>query len=378
MKMHKLFRRGGTALLAALLAMSILAGCAQKPLDEGTVPQTSQTEATQAEQPGSEEPITFRPADIGMPAMPQYDFPYMGMTAVLTAPLLEKIQSQEAVLLPDAAYQGDGSIRYAQLQLYTLTPEQNQPVTAFDLEAWKAELGSVGAFGVYHTDTLEELDTLTGCTNHRELGKSDDGAYTYFISLADGEETLKKELDSTAVTLTEMVALDPYMGGDAFSEARQESANVGDFTTTDINGNEYTKSLFQDYDLTLVNVFATWCSPCVSEMPELQKLKETMAEQGVNVAAVVLDSVTDAGTTDSNAVDMAKLLQDRLGLTFPLLMPDETKLNGRLKGITGVPESFFVDSQGNIVGETYVGARSYDDWKSIVETELANLQAANS
>ena len=56
--------------------------------------------------------------------------------------------------------------------------------------------------------------------------------------------------------------------------------NVGTFETTDIDGNTYTESVFSDYDLTLVNAFTTWCSPCVNEIPELEKLYEEMKEKG--------------------------------------------------------------------------------------------------
>ena len=35
-----------------------------------------------------------------------------------------------------------------------------------------------------------------------------------------------------------------------------------------------------------------------------------------------------------------------------------------------MPETFFVDKEGNMIGETYSGSRSFEDWKNIVETEL--------
>ena len=43
-------------------------------------------------------------------------------------------------------------------------------------------------------------------------------------------------------------------------------------------------------------------------------------------------------------------------------------MNGRLAGIEAVPETFFVDKNGDIVDETYSGSRSFEDWQSIVET----------
>ena len=96
-----------------------------------------------------------------------------------------------------------------------------------------------------------------------------------------------------------------------------------------------------------------------------------MADQGVQVAGIVLDAAGQSGETDEEAVKKAKLLAEKAEVTYPFLIPDAGYLNGRLAGISAVPETFFVDKEGNIVGETYSGSRSYDDWKSIVEKELS-------
>lgn len=101
-----------------------------------------------------------------------------------------------------------------------------------------------------------------------------------------------------------------------------------------------------------------------------------MADQGVQVVGVVLDAVDSSGRRDGEAVEKARLLQERTGAAYPFLIPDETNWNGRLAGITSVPETFFVDENGNIVGNTYVGSRDLETWTEIVETELAALEGA--
>ena len=138
----------------------------------------------------------------------------------------------------------------------------------------------------------------------------------------------------------------------------------------DINGETFTQEMFADYDLTMVNVFTTWCTPCVNEIPDLQKLREEMQDQGVNVVGIVLDAMDASGGTDEETVEKAKVLADLTGVSYPFLIPDQSYLNGRLVGINAVPETFFVDKEGNMVGETYSGSRSLEEWKSIVETEL--------
>lgn len=155
--------------------------------------------------------------------------------------------------------------------------------------------------------------------------------------------------------------------GVAFDETK-DAGNMGEFSMEDIEGNTYTQEMFADYDLTMINVFTTWCTPCVNEIPDLEKLHKEMEDQGVNVVGIVLDVESGSGKEET-----AKLLAEKTGASYPFLMPDEGYLNGRLAGIEAVPETFFVDKEGNIVGETYSGSRNFEKWKSIVEKELEEV-----
>lgn len=361
-----------------------LTGCTKTvPTDtkspESTLPEGVLPEGLPGENPGEGDMIAFKPSEMGILSQDVYDFPYAGMTVVLTKSLRDKMDERDVMMLSDEAYTEAGTLKYAALYWYSLTEEQkNEVVTALDPVAWKDGLGKIGVLGVYHTDSLGELDTLTGCTEHKEIGKSADGAYVYYLSFADeADEALKSEVEQTEVTMKEMTPLDLSTGKTAFSEGRINASNVGDFATKDINGADYSKEFFREYELTLVNVFTTWCSPCVEEMPELEKLKTALAEQGIGVAAVVYDAVNDMGETDQSVIDTALRLQEKAGITFPLLIPDETKMNGRLQGIGGFPESFFVDRDGNIVGEAYMGTHTMEEWKEIALQELANLKGEN-
>lgn len=150
--------------------------------------------------------------------------------------------------------------------------------------------------------------------------------------------------------------------------------SLGEFTMQDINGQTYTQDIFQDYDLTMVNIFTTWCSPCVAEIPDLEEIHRTMADKGVNVVGVVLDILDENGEINEDSLKQAQLLAEQTGATYPFLIPDESYMNGRLIGIEGFPETFFVDKNGNIVGETYSGSGDLEYWTDVVEQELANLE----
>ena len=98
-----------------------------------------------------------------------------------------------------------------------------------------------------------------------------------------------------------------------------------------------------------------------------------MKDKGVGVVGVTLDTVGSDGKQDEEAVKKAQVLQEKTKASYPFLIPDSGMMNGRLNGISAFPETFFVDKNGNIVGETYSGSHSLDEWKEIVEKELANV-----
>jgi len=154
--------------------------------------------------------------------------------------------------------------------------------------------------------------------------------------------------------------------------------SLGSFTTQDVGGKEYTQEMFKDYDLTLVNIFTTWCTPCVAEMPELEKLYQQMKDQGVNVVGFVLDVLNEKGEIVQADLERAQELVKRTGVTYPVLLPDTGYLNGRLTGIEAFPETFFVDRDGNVVGGTYQGSAGLEDWLAVVEQELAALKGGAS
>lgn len=167
-------------------------------------------------------------------------------------------------------------------------------------------------------------------------------------------------------------------GGTSEKISDETSKNtVGEFSTQDVYGNAYTKDIFKDYDLTLVNVYTTWCTPCVQEMPDLDKLYQQMKDEGVNVIGVVLDVLNEKGEIVQENLERAQALVERTGVSYLTLLPDSTYMNGRLIGIEGFPETFFVDKDGNIVGETYSGSGDFDYWLSVVETELAKVKGGD-
>ena len=323
---------------------------------------------------------TFKPSETTVQAQDSYEYPFLGLNMKLPEELLKQIKAQTIAMITNEGWNDNADdLKYAYISWSEMTEEQKDAEidklgTAYD--DWCKSLAKIGVIGIYDEDSEKELDELTGCTEHKEIGSSSDGKYKYYLSTnKDADESLKKEVEKIDVTLTEMT---PFQQLSAFDQPQDtsnagDSKTVGKFETKGVDGKDYTEKVFSDYDLTLVNIFTTWCSPCVNEIPELEKLYEEMKEKGVGVVGVVLDTVGDDGKQDDATVKKAGVLQEKTKASYPFLIPDSTMMNGRLNGISAFPETFFVDKEGNIVGETYSGSHSLDEWKEIVEKELANV-----
>ena len=323
---------------------------------------------------------TFKPSETTVQAQDSYEYPFLGLNMKLPEELLKQIKAQTIAMISNEGWNDTAdAIKYAYISWSEMTEEQKEAEvdklgTAYD--DWCNSLAKIGVIGIYDEDSEKELDEITGCTEHKEIGSSNDGKYKYYLSTnKDADESLKKEVEEIDVTLTEMT---PFQQLSAFDQPQDtsnagDSTTVGKFETKGVDGKDYTEKVFSDYDLTLVNIFTTWCSPCVNEIPELEKLYEEMKDKGVGVVGVVLDTVGDDGKQDDATVKKAGVLQEKTKASYPFLIPDSTMMNGRLNGISAFPETFFVDKDGNIVGETYSGSHSLDEWKKIVEKELANV-----
>ncbi len=145
---------------------------------------------------------------------------------------------------------------------------------------------------------------------------------------------------------------------------------------TNLAGDEIDKTIFEGHDLTMINVWATSCKPCLSEMPELAKLSDEYEQNGGQVQIIGL--CTDLVDMDANRVDsqieLANQIVELTGADYTHLVPDDEMLNFLMENIIGVPTTFFVDSQGKEVGESVIGARDQAAWQEEINNRLAMLE----
>ena len=157
-------------------------------------------------------------------------------------------------------------------------------------------------------------------------------------------------------------------------ESGGEGETVGilsQFTASDLDGNEVTQSLFEGHPVTMVNVWATFCGPCLGEMPELGELHQEYADQDFQIVGIVTDTLAQDGSISSTQVELAKQIVQETGAEYTHLLPSEDLIASLLWQIDSVPTTIFVDETGALLGKGYLGARSKDAWKEIIEEKLA-------
>ncbi len=130
-----------------------------------------------------------------------------------------------------------------------------------------------------------------------------------------------------------------------------------DFTLPDLQGNPVQLSTLRG-KVVFVNIWATWCPPCVEEMPTIQQVYDRFHHRGLEVLAISIDTL--------EAQVVGPFMQ-RHHLTFPALL-DPAARTERLYRISGVPESFIVDKRGRLV-EKIVGPRDWSHPQMITRFE---------
>lgn len=103
----------------------------------------------------------------------------------------------------------------------------------------------------------------------------------------------------------------------------------------------------------VLNVWATWCAPCIREMPALQRIHEKLADRGLSVVAVSVD-VAAAGADEE-----VRAFVDRFDLTFTVLRDASGRIEDAF-GVAGLPTTFIIDRDGRIQRKI-LGAREWDD-----------------
>lgn len=154
---------------------------------------------------------------------------------------------------------------------------------------------------------------------------------------------------------------DEQIESTADMEAIQETGlQIGetapDFTLTNLQGDEMTLSNFRGKKVVL-NFWASWCGPCRSEMPDMQKFYEATSDKNIEVLAV---NLTHFERQREHVDEFVK----EFGLTFPIPLDVDNKQYEAYKVLT-IPTTYFLDEQG-IIQQKHLGPMTYEFMEEII------------
>ena len=185
--------------------------------------------------------------------------------------------------------------------------------------------------------------------------------YSYTVDMTiDGDEAKIKVNASGSDSNLEDGTLHREKDADAAKAGMSRSSNSKakkgrkiSFTTSDFEGKKITsEEIFSKHEVTMVNIWATWCYWCIDEMPQLDKLNKSLEKKDCAIVGLLGD-VEEPGTLED-----AKEILEENGVTYLNILPWDGALEEDFRMGDAWPTSFFVDREGYIVGEPVVGAET--------------------
>lgn len=261
-------------------------------------------------------------------------------------------------------YEDDG-VSYGFINLYPASLEALDGMSEDEVYAISGEISFPAIFfGINGGRGAEELSDWMRAQGWDELaddlteaGRADD--WTFFRVRFD-EMMREYEGETGAAAKAVAEAMDkavctffPPVSASSYTSGAAGTTGAGDplsFTTTDLDGNTVDSAeLFASAEITMVNIWTSWCGYCVREMPELEAMNARLAEKGCRIVGILYDGDTASGLSDGRDVIT------QTGVTYQNLLPTAEIVAAF--PVQGFPTTFFVDSEGRIVGNEIIGAQ---------------------
>ncbi len=268
---------------------------------------------------------------------------------------------------------------------YAVTKEKYYNMTAEDYEKVKTGF-SFQIFCVKDVDTLDEaiekMISVTEKITGEEMSKEEkestskmkeihrENGYmwiAYRNDKAEVSEECREEYEAFYNAFDEIVEKYMKFYPPDVWEGTEEGSNIS-FETEDLEGNPVkSDTLFSNNKVTMINIWSTTCGPCIQEMPELEKLNKEFAKKG----GAIIGAVVDVPVGNNMYLQEAKDIVKDTGVTYTNIRAWDDF--DSMFATIGTPTTYFVDSQGNIIGDPIVGA-SLNMYKTKMEELLSQAQ----
>ena len=138
------------------------------------------------------------------------------------------------------------------------------------------------------------------------------------------------------------------------------------FEGADLEGNTVSQDVFSQSKLTMVNVWATYCNPCLREMPGLGQLSAEYDPGEVQIIGVVSD------VREGEDQSLVESLVQQTGADYPHLLANASIDRALLASVSGVPTTFFFDGEGAYLGGV-VGSADRSKWEELIHELLEKM-----
>lgn len=186
-----------------------------------------------------------------------------------------------------------------------------------------------------------------------------------------------KMLLSLLLSMMLMISAGALAQTDAAVPAEGEIPNY--FTlldTVDIYGEPFDPAQFADMPI-IINIWADWCGPCLSEMPALEILAEEYKDRAMLVGLLAEGVEVTAENTLAvvqDKLDGAQKVYESLAITYPTIVPDEFLYTIMSQtGLKAFPTTWFVNADGYII-HMVEGSMSEDNWRKTFDSVLEFIE----
>jgi thiol-disulfide isomerase/thioredoxin len=186
------------------------------------------------------------------------------------------------------------------------------------------------------------LGIITGCGNSEQQAQS-------------GAETAQPEASQDTARTTEAAAPE-----DGIINYTVKDLDLNDVALADyVKGNK----------VTMINFWGTFCGPCISEMPDLGEIERKYKDKGFEIVGLTTDVADPQGNYDESVIDDARSIIEDTGITYPVLVAPVQLMEDI--GLQYVPTTYFLDSEGNVLGSAEIGSKPSTEWENVIDGYLS-------
>lgn len=281
----------------------------------------------------------------------QTDFEFAECGLAYTIPD-EWVEMENSNLIPAPTVSPNSEI-YAKIR-YNYTPDENmEELNNADSSVPVEELMTpIVEFLVVKEENLETSavkEELALFSSVEELPSQENFHFYFLTDYATGIDHFSDDAKATFEDLEKYLpelkdSVETFLPDEkAVQQAVANNGKYLTFMTNTLEGDPISTSVFYDYDMTVVNFWASYCyTDNIVELDELQSFYEDLQKKhpNVNFIQVVID------TPASDAEELALGAYDEYGVTFTGIMPDQNLAKWIMDNLNGLPTTIFVDKEG--------------------------------